>query len=104
MVNEDEFNIVILIEIEYIQTPNSNNLVTCYNMIGIGKQGGSIMDIRAVYSLIEFRRNELNTLASIYGVEDERVLMKSEQLDHIINEYFRKKITECIQQINMMDK
>ncbi|MEC0092362.1 hypothetical protein PMSD_08175 [Paenibacillus macquariensis subsp. defensor] len=62
------------------------------------------MDIRAVYSLIEFRRNELNTLASIYGVEDERVLMKSEQLDHIINEYFRKKITECIQQINIMDK
>ena len=70
----------------------------------IGKQGGSTLEIGAVYSMIECRRNELNTLASIYGVEDERVLIKSEQLDHIINEYFRRRITECIQQINIMDK
>jgi len=68
------------------------------------KQGGSTLDIGAVYSRIECIRIELNTLASIYGVEDERVLMKSEQLDHIINEYFRKKINECIEHINIMDK
>ncbi len=51
------------------------------------------MDIRTVDSLIERRRSELNTLVSIYGVEDQRVLIKSIQLDLIINEYFRKKLS-----------
>ncbi len=68
------------------------------------KRGGSILDIGSVYNKIECIRIELNTLASIYGVDDKRVLMKSEQLDHIINEYFSKKIDECIEQINIMDK
>ena len=59
----------------------------------LDKQGGSILDIRTVDSLIEHSRRELNTLVSIYGVEDPRVLIKSIQLDLIINEYFRKKLS-----------
>ncbi|WP_438348699.1 Spo0E family sporulation regulatory protein-aspartic acid phosphatase [Paenibacillus sp. FA6] len=49
------------------------------------------MDIRTVSRLIECRRTELNTLANIYGIGDQRVLEKSVQLDHIMNVYIRKK-------------
>ncbi|AOZ93102.1 aspartyl-phosphate phosphatase Spo0E family protein [Paenibacillus crassostreae] len=56
------------------------------------------MDMRTVHKLIENRRIELNTLASIYGIRDERVLEKSAQLDRILNVYVRKKCSEEVSQ------
>jgi hypothetical protein len=49
------------------------------------------MDLRTLYKLIECRRTELRTLASIHGFLDQRVLDKSVQLDRIMNVYFRRK-------------
>ncbi|MNP30442.1 Spo0E like sporulation regulatory protein [compost metagenome] len=49
------------------------------------------MDIGTVNKLIECRRVELSTLASIYGIRDHRVLEKSVQLDRILNVYIRRK-------------
>jgi hypothetical protein len=49
------------------------------------------LDLRTIYKLIEYRRAELRTLASIYGFLDQRVLDKSVQLDRIMNVYFRRK-------------
>ena len=49
------------------------------------------MDIRTVYRLIECRRTELNTLANIHGIGDQRVLEKSVRLDRIMNVYIRKR-------------
>lgn len=54
----------------------------------------------AVYKLIESKRSELNTLASIYGVRDHRILVKSVQLDRIINMYMKKFQKEKIEHIN----
>ncbi|WP_245699789.1 aspartyl-phosphate phosphatase Spo0E family protein [Paenibacillus glacialis] len=51
------------------------------------------MNTSTVYSLIECRRSELNTLANIYGIKDHRVLTKSVQLDDILNEYLSKKVS-----------
>lgn len=52
------------------------------------------MNIVTVYKLIECRRNELNTLVSIYGIKDQRVMVKSVQLDRIINMYIHKKLQQ----------
>ncbi|MBP2111640.1 aspartyl-phosphate phosphatase Spo0E family protein [Paenibacillus silagei] len=38
---------------------------------------------------IEERRKELNGLAKEYGLLDDRVLMKSRELDCLLNEYQR---------------
>ncbi|AJS58910.1 aspartyl-phosphate phosphatase Spo0E family protein [Paenibacillus sp. IHBB 10380] len=53
-----------------------------------------------IYKLIESKRSELNTLASIYGVRDQRILVKSVQLDRIINVYMKKFQKEKIEYIN----
>lgn len=60
------------------------------------------MDISTVNNLIECRRSELNMLASVYGIRDQRVLVKSVELDRIINVYIRKKKSKepMNQQIN----
>lgn len=52
------------------------------------------MNIVTVNKLIECRRNELNALVSIYGIKDQRVMIKSVQLDRIINMYTYKKLQD----------
>lgn len=42
--------------------------------------------------LIELRRAEMNQLAEEYGLLDERVLAKSQDLDLLINEFERSKL------------
>ncbi|MGF7048857.1 hypothetical protein J2T13_003365 [Paenibacillus sp. DS2015] len=49
------------------------------------------MNLETINELIECTRRELNRLASIYGIIDERVLNKSMELDEIINLYIRNK-------------
>ncbi|MGF7049555.1 hypothetical protein J2T13_004076 [Paenibacillus sp. DS2015] len=48
------------------------------------------MDIITVYKLLESRRSELNNLAKKYDVRDQRLLVKSVELDRIINMYMKK--------------
>lgn len=58
------------------------------------------MNIVTVNRLIECRRNELNVLVSTYGIKDQRVMVKSIQLDRIINMYIHKKFHKLHQPID----
>lgn len=40
---------------------------------------------------VEKKREELNKLVNQYGLSDERVLLKSRELDGLLNQYFHKK-------------
>ncbi|MCM3786435.1 aspartyl-phosphate phosphatase Spo0E family protein [Neobacillus mesonae] len=42
----------------------------------------------SIHSLIEKKRNELNTLADWYGYDSEIVLAKSREVDDDINKYY----------------
>ncbi|AJS60491.1 aspartyl-phosphate phosphatase Spo0E family protein [Paenibacillus sp. IHBB 10380] len=63
------------------------------------------MNLDAINELIECTRRELNRLANIHGIIDERVLNKSMELDQIINVYIRNKrlIVSGNQDMNTLD-
>jgi hypothetical protein len=41
---------------------------------------------------IEQEREELHLLVELYGFSDDRVLIKSQQLDYTLNEYNRQRV------------
>ncbi|WP_018752604.1 aspartyl-phosphate phosphatase Spo0E family protein [Paenibacillus sanguinis] len=40
---------------------------------------------KVIQQQIELKRTELNKLAQLYGLQDERVLKKSRELDQLLN-------------------
>ncbi|GGJ17891.1 aspartyl-phosphate phosphatase Spo0E family protein [Paenibacillus hunanensis] len=50
------------------------------------------MDIFWCLRRIEQERKELHLLVELYGFSDDRVIIKSQQLDQTLNEYDRQRV------------
>nr|WP_252361565.1 aspartyl-phosphate phosphatase Spo0E family protein [Paenibacillus terrae] len=51
----------------------------------------SFLDLEQLEKLMEKERCELNRMATLHGLKDERVLVKSSRLDRIMDKYLHTK-------------